>query len=405
VRPKIVVEVKFSEWTADGKLRQPIFLGVRDDKKPEEVGREGRSVQKKNGSSPGPESRKPASKSRARHRVYAARTLVGESATPIRSARKVSGSRAGAALVEQLTEIEARGGSGTLELGREGRLSLTNLDKVFFPRRKLTKGDLMRYYAAIAPFILPAMADRPLVLKRFPNGVGNDSFFQQNAGETPDGVRVETIQTEGGSTNLRIVGGDLLTLLYTIQLGAISVDPWHSRIQSLDFADYSIIDLDPGPRATFKRVTQIARWIKETMDELGLHGAIKTSGSTGLHVYLPLPPKTPNEAATLVAQIIATRVAEAHPKEATVERSVKNRGATMVYVDFLQNIIGKTVACAYSARANPDALVSTPLRWDELRDDLDPRDFTIETAPEHFAREGDIWAAALRKKNSLRALV
>jgi bifunctional non-homologous end joining protein LigD len=405
VRPKIVVEVKFSEWTADGKLRQPIFLGVRDDKKPEEVGREGRSVQKKNVSSAEPESRTLASKSRARRRVYAARTLVGEPAASVRSARKVPGSRAGAAVVEQLTQIEADGGSGTLNLGREGHLSVTNLDKVFFPSRKLTKGDLMRYYATIAPFILPAMADRPLVLKRFPNGVGHDSFFQQNAGETPDGVRVETIRTEGGSTNLRIVGGDLLTLLYTIQLGAISVDPWHSRIQSLDFADYSIIDLDPGPRATFKRVTQIARWAKETMDELGLHGAIKTSGSSGLHLYLPLPPKTPNEAATLVAQIIATRVSESHPKEATIERSVKNRGATMVYVDYLQNIIGKTVACAYSARANPDALVSTPLRWDELSDDLDPRDFTIETAPERFAEEGDIWAAALRKKNSLRALV
>ncbi len=405
VRPKIVVEVKFSEWTADGKLRQPIYLGVRDDKKPEEVGREGRSVQKKTGSALESESRKPASGSRARRRIYAARTLVEEPPTPSRPARKLSGSRAGGAVVKQLAAIEADGGSGTLDLGRAGRLSVTNLDKVFFPKQKLTKGDLMRYYATIAPFILPAMADRPLVLKRFPNGVGKDSFFQQNAGETPPGVRVETIRTEGGSTNLRIVGGDLLTLLYTVQLGAISVDPWHSRIQSLDFADYSIIDLDPGPRANFQRVIQIARWAKEAMDQLGLHGALKTSGSTGLHVYLPLPPKTPNEASTLVAQIIATRVAEAHPKEATVERSVKARGATMVYVDYLQNIIGKTVAGAYSARANPEALVSTPLRWEELTDDLDPRDFTIETTPGRFNKVRDIWAAALRKKNSLRALV
>ena len=135
------------------------------------------------------------------------------------------------------------------------------------------------------------------------------AFFQQNAGETPDVVRTETIHTQGGSTNLRIVGGDLVTLLYTIQLGAISVDPWHSRVQSLDHADYSIIDLDPGPRATFDRVVEIARLAKEVMDSLGLHGALKTSGSSGMHIYLPLPPNTPNEAATLVAQIIATRVA------------------------------------------------------------------------------------------------
>ena len=186
-------------------------------------------------------------------------------------------------------------------------------------------------------------------------------------------------------------------LLYTVQLGAISVDPWHSRIKSLDFADYSIIDLDPSARATFSRVIEVARWVKETLDQLGLHAALKTSGSSGLHIYLPLPPKTPNEAATLVAQIIATRVAEAHPKVATIERSVKTRGSTTVYVDYLQNIIGKTVAGAYSARANPDALVSTPLEWDELTDDLDPRDFTIETAPARFADVGDIWAAAFEE--------
>jgi bifunctional non-homologous end joining protein LigD len=204
---------------------------------------------------------------------------------------------------------------------------------------------------------------------------------------------------------VRIVGGDLTTLLYTVQLGAISVDPWHSRVQSLDHADYTIIDLDPGPRAPFQRVVEVARWAKEVMDELGLHGALKTSGSSGLHIYMPLPPNTPNEAATLVAQIVATRVSDEHPKVATIERSVKARGAATVYVDYLQNIIGKTVAGAYSARANVDALVSTPLEWDELTDDLDPREFTIETAPQRFAEVGDIWGAQLKKKNSLRALV
>jgi bifunctional non-homologous end joining protein LigD len=141
------------------------------------------------------------------------------------------------------------------------------------------------------------------------------------------------------------------------------------------------------------------------MDTLGLHGALKTSGSSGLHIYIPLPPDTPNEAATLVAQIVATRVAEEHPRVATIERWVKSRGAAQVYVDYLQNIIGKTVAGAYSARANPNAMVSTPLDWDELTDDLDPREFTIETAPERFAEVGDIWANQLKKKNSLRALV
>ena len=405
VEPRTVVEVKFSEWTADGKLRQPIYMGTRDDKDPHDVGREKQSVQKKESAKPA--TKAAASKSRARRRVYAEPTVPPPEHKAASRSRKTSTRKpratALAGLIGSLQEIEDGPRSGKVEV--EGRsLAVTNLNKVFFPKKKLTKGDLMRYYATVAPFVLPVMKDRPLVLKRFPNGVTEQAFYQQNAGEPPDGVRVGTVKTEGGSTNLRIVGGDLHTLLYTVQLGAVSVDPWHSRIQSLDFADYSIIDLDPGPRAAFGRVIQVARWVKEALDQLGLHAALKTSGSSGLHVCLPLPPKTPNEAATLVAQIIATRVAEAYPKVATIERAVKARGATTVYVDYLQNIIGKTVAGAYSARANPDAMVSTPLEWDELTDDLDPRDFTIETAPARFAEVGDIWAAAMKKPNSLKAL-
>jgi bifunctional non-homologous end joining protein LigD len=344
------------------------------------------------------------SKSSARRRIYAQRTLESES-PPSRTTGKSPTARGRDAIISQLEEIEGGSGSGKLEISSGVSLDVTNLGKVFFPQKKLTKGDLMRYYVTIAPFVLPVMKDRPLVLKRFPNGVTGDSFFQQNAGETPDVVRTETIHTQGGSTNLRIVGGDLTTLLYTIQLGSVSVDPWHARVQSLDHADYSIIDLDPGPRAPFRRVVEVAKWAKEVMDSLGLHGALKTSGSSGLHIYMPLPPDTPNEAATLVAQIVATRVSEEHPKVATIERSVKARGAATVYVDYLQNIIGKTVAGAYSARANPGAMVSTPLEWDELDDDLDPRDFTIETAPARFAKVGDIWAAQMKKRNSLKALV
>jgi bifunctional non-homologous end joining protein LigD len=400
VKPQVVVEVKFSEWTSDGKLRQPIYLGTREDKKASEVGREKNSMQKKTEPAAKKTTRKTASKSTARKRIYAKRTLA-DSGSKATGRTKVPQAK----LIKQLNEIEKAGGGAQLDISKDVSIDVTNLGKVFFPTKKLTKGDLMRYYVEVAPFVLPVMADRPLVLKRFPNGVTNSSFFQQNAGDPPDVVRTEMIHTQGGSTNLRIVGGDIATLLYIVQLGAVSVDPWHSRVQSLDFADYSIIDLDPGPRAPFKRVVEVARWCKEVMDDLGLSGGIKTSGSSGLHIYLPLPPETPNEAATLVAQIVATRVSEQHPKVATIERWVKQRGAATVYVDYLQNIIGKTVAGAYSARANPDAMVSTPIDWDELTDDLDPREFTIETAPARFAEVGDIWAKAMKKKNSLRALV
>ena len=399
VEPKVVVEVKFSEWTADRRLRQPIFLGVRDDKDAEDVGIEKPSVQRKPGGR--------IARSRTRPTIAARAQAKGRrSPTAAKRSRKTSAANDSDALIAQLNEIEKKRGDGALDFGTGTSLKVSNLDKVFFPQEKYTKGDVMRYYARIADLILPTILDRPLVLKRFPNGIDGESFYQQKAAETtPAGVRVEEIVTDNGDKQPRYIGGDLLTLLYTIQLGAISVDPWHSRVPHLEYADYTIIDLDPGPRANFGRVVEIARWTKEVIDGFGLNAAIKTSGSRGLHIYLPLPPRTPNEAATLVAQVIATKLTAAHPKEATIERFVKARGAAMVYVDYLQNIQGKTVAGPYCVRAKPGATVSTPLKWTELTDALDPRDFDLGNAAERFEKVGDIWSEAMRKKNSLRALV
>jgi bifunctional non-homologous end joining protein LigD len=403
VKPEIVVEVKFNEWTADRRLRQPIFLGARDDKNAREVGLEATSVQKKPARG-GTIARRPdpvAARPKAATKP-AARKTIRKTATTGRTREKIDKD----SLMEQLTAIEQKGGDGSLDLGVGKTLKVSNLDKIFFPKEKYTKGDVMRYYTRIADFILPVVRDRPLVLKRFPNGIDGEAFYQQKASETsPAGVRVELIETVGGEKQRRFIGGDLLTLLHTIQLGAISVDPWHSRVQSLEYSDYTIIDLDPGPRANFARVIQVARWAKEVIDGFGLNAAIKTSGSTGLHIYLPLPPRTPNEAATIVAQMIATKVAAAHPREATIERFVKARGAATVYVDYLQNIQGKTVAAAYSLRAKPGATVSTPLEWSELTDDLDLRAFHLGNAAQRFQKVGDVWDEAMRKKNSLRALV
>jgi bifunctional non-homologous end joining protein LigD len=399
VKPEVVVEVKFSEWTADRRLRQPIFVGVRDDKDAKDVEIEAASVQQKPVRKVVAATRNTPVKVPARAK-RATRTSIAKA--PGAKPEKVDAS----ALLEQLSSIEKARGDGALDFGGGKKLKVSNLDKVFFPTGKYTKGDVMRYYTRIADFILPTIQDRPLVLKRFPNGIDGESFYQQKASEsTPPGVRVEVITTDGGDKQPRIIAGDLFTLLYTVQLGAISVDPWHSRVPSLEYADYTVIDLDPGPRANFARVVQAALWAKEVIDGFGLHAAIKTSGSTGLHIYLPLPPETPNEAATLVAQMIATKVAAAHPKEATIERSVKARGAATVYVDYLQNIQGKTVAGPYCVRAKPGATVSTPLKWIELTDDLDPREFHLGNAAERFEKLGDIWNEAMRKKNSLRALV
>jgi bifunctional non-homologous end joining protein LigD len=264
----------------------------------------------------------------------------------------------------------------------------------------------MRHYASVAPFILPVTAERPLVLKRFPSGVAGKFFFQQNApDDAPESVRVEMVEREQSERAPRLVGGDLATLLYTVQLGAIAVDPWHGRVGSLDFADYTVLDLDPGPRAPFARIVDVARWVREELEAFDLHAAIKTSGSRGLHIYVPLPPRTPDDAALLVAQIIATRVADRHPKEATIERAVKARAASAVYVDYMQNVRGKSVSAAYCVRAKKGAPVSTPLDWEELDEKLDPLDFTIATIPARLARVGDLWNPAMRRKNSLERVL
>jgi len=404
VKPEVVVEVKFSEWTADRRLRQPIFIGVRDDKDAKDVEIEAPSVQSKaRGDAVVKRQARPRVNAMAKGAAKSSKSKAGRSRpASARPHEKLDKN----GFAEQLSAIEKAGGSGILDFGGGKTLKVSNLDKVFFPKEKYTKGDVMRYYTRIASFILPTIQDRPLVLKRFPNGIDGESFYQHKAADTtPPNVRIEVIQPEGGEKQPRIIGGDLLTLLYTIQLGAISVDPLHSRVQSLEYADYTILDLDPGPRASFDRVVQVARWTHEVIDGLGLHAAVKTSGSTGLHIYLPLPPKTPNEAATLVAQMLATKVADAHPKDATIKRFVKARGAATVYVDYLQNIQGKTVAGPYCVRARPGAPVSTPLRWTELTDDLGPRNFNLGNVAERFEKVGDVWNEAMKKPNSLRALV
>ena len=427
VTPRIVVEVKFNEWTADGKLRQPIYLGTRDDKDARDVGREPESIAGGSGSTRKSATAKAARKKSSTERAASGsvrRPADGDAPGRVRATAKrgsaakkgatrraagsaaKSGNRATDAIVAQLDEIEGAGGSGTLTLGRGKSLEVSSLGKVFFPKDGVTKGDLMRYYTRVSPWLLPAIADRPLVLKRFPNGITGPSFYQQNApDEAPDVVRIETILNEKNVEQQRVIGGDLPTLLYTIQLGAISVDPWHARVGALEYADYTILDLDPGPRAPFARIVEVARWVLGELKTLGLTGTAKTSGSRGIHVYVPLPAKTTDETALLVAQLIATRVADAHPREATIERSVKARPPATVYVDYLQNIRAKTIASVYSVRAKPGATVSTPLRWSEVVPSLDPREFTVETVPARVRSLGDLWSPAMRTKNTLRGVL
>jgi bifunctional non-homologous end joining protein LigD len=239
-----------------------------------------------------------------------------------------------------------------------------------------------------SPVLLPVVADRPLVMKRYPDGIAASPFYQHRAPTPPEGVRVEMVEV--AQRRSQIVGGSLKTLLYMSQLAAISQDPWFSRVGSLEFADHAALDLDPMPGVRFERVLDVARWIRDELDRLGATGVPKTSGADGLHIYVPLPPETPYEAGLIVCQIVATIVADKHPKEATVERSVRARGKR-IYIDYLQNILGKTLATAYSARASEYAGVSAPLSWDEVDAGVRREDFTMRTMPARIREAGDLW--------------
>ncbi len=394
VRPELVAQIKFTEWTADGKLRHPVYLGLRDDKKPTDVKREELvRVRSSAFSVHGSDARQQAPTHQNAERVNTEptnrelRTGNGPS-----SLKPEPGTQT---LLDQLEELEKARRDGVLALPDGDRLSVTNLHKVFWPKQKLTKGDLFRYYVRAAPFVLPAVADRPLVMKRFPNGIAAPPFYQHRAPEVPPGVRTQVVSVV--EERPQIVGGDLKTLLYMTQLAAISQDPWFSRVARPELADFAAFDLDPPEGVAFPRVLDVARWIRDELDALGAIGVPKTSGSDGLHIYIPLPPGTPYDAGLLYCQIVATVVVRKHPKVATIERSVAARG-TRVYIDCLQNILGKTLATAYSARASAYAGVSTPMRWQEIDAGFDRTAFTIETAPSRFEEAGDLWAALRKSK-------
>lgn len=392
VRPELVAQVRFTEWTADERLRHPVYLGLRDDKRPEEVTRERSS--RKNRHHGDTEHTETISGETRKNKT----TPEKQSPRSPRLRRSKPSVPSASSVIDQLRTLEDARRDGTIELPDGLRLGVTNLAKIFWPKSKLTKGDLLRYYAEVSPLILPAVADRPLVMKRFPNGVGGMAFYQQRSRQEkpPDGVRIETLPDEldpmSEADARRFVGGSLITLLYMTQIAAISQDPWFSRVQSPLDADYVAIDLDPGSGTPFSRVLDVARWVHDELNTLRVPAVPKTSGSSGLHIYIPLPPGTSYESGMLFCQIVATIVASRHPNVATVERTVRARPRGTVYVDYLQNILGKTLATAYSARASEFAGVSAPLTWEEVHEDIDPKAFTIVTAPARFREVGDLWA-------------
>ena len=333
--PEIVVEVRYRERTDDGVLRLPTFLRVRDDQTPRDCRREGPADPLAPAAAPEPI---PAS----------ARTVP-----------------------------------------------FSNRDKVFWPEDGYTKGALIDYYRAISPFMLPYLADRPLVLTRYPDGIHGKSFFQKDApGYVPPWLRTERMWSEHAHREIDyFICDDEASLLYVVNLGTIPIHVWSSRVRTLPTPDWCILDLDPKG-APFADVVKLARAIRALTEEIELPSYVKTSGSTGLHVLLPLGRACSYDQSKTLGELVSRVIAGEHPAIATVERVIAQRGGR-VYLDYLQNGHGKTIVGPYSARPLPGAPVSMPLRWSEVGAKLDPRAFTIANASARMEKRGDPMVAAI----------
>ena len=306
-------------------------------------------------------------------------------------------------LLQTLEALEKDGGEGDLMIAG-ARLKVTNLGKVLFPESGVTKGELLRHYITVAPAILPAVDGRPLTLERYPDGTTGEMFYQQRAPEpVPEGIRTEIIEVEGERVP-RLIGGDLRTSLYVAQLAAISQHIWPSRVGSLDDLDYAILDLDPAEGVPFSAVRETALAAKEQLDRLGIRAYPKTSGATGIHIVIPLQPGTTYETGRLLTELIARLVSSAHPDLTTVQRAIAKRGKR-VYLDFMQNRKGLTIASAYSVRPRPGASVSVPLRWRELDQEIAPEDFNVRTMTQRLQDVGDLWVACRADANDVREVL
>ncbi|HEV7902525.1 MAG TPA: non-homologous end-joining DNA ligase [Pyrinomonadaceae bacterium] len=280
-------------------------------------------------------------------------------------------------------------------------VALTNLDKVYWPEDNYTKGDLVKYYYEIAPYLSPYLKGRPLIMKRYPAGIGGGSFHQHDVNEAPEFIATAEIDVEEGHAVDYIVGGDRATLVYMANLAAIERHPWHSRIEQLDRPDWVVFDLDPE-NVDFEVVCEMAVSTRDVLEKLGLESYVKTSGSRGLHVYVPVKAVHDYDAAARFAELVARLVVRENPEVATIERSLKKRQHARIYIDHMQNARGKSVVAPYSVRPRPGAPVSAPLSWDEVkRRKVRPQDFNIKNIPARIARAGDLFKPVLNGKQTL----
>jgi len=366
LKPELVCEVAFSEVTSDGVFRHPSFQGMRIDKQAKEVTGE--------------------------TAVSTEEVVEEESKVKVKNDKHVDAIKPPAAkdrktLLNPKDETQVRKVCGH-------DLKFTNLSKVYWPEDKVTKRDMFNFYYQIAEYILPYLKDRPLSLNRFPGGVHGPSFYQKDVkNKAPEWAKTFPYRTSDGEDKEYLVGDDEATLLWMATLGCIEMNPWFSRVQSPDNPDYCVIDLDPD-KNTFDQVIEAAQIVKKLLDAIDVPSFCKTSGSTGIHIYIPMGAKYTYDQTQLFARILVNRVHEEIPEYTSLERMISNRKGKM-YLDFLQNRPGATIAGPYSLRPKVGATVSMPLHWDELKPGLKMTDFTIFNAVDRLRVEGDLFKGAL----------
>ena len=340
LRPELVCEVWYAEWTADGHLRQPVFKGLRIDKDTENVIME----------------------------------------TP----------------EKQMADEE------TIAFGR-AKLKVTHLNKVFWKEEGITKGELIKYYQHMADWIVPYLKDKPISMRRQPNGIDDGGFFQKDVDveHLPAWVKTEPLHSESNDKNINyIIGKDAATLLYMVNLGCIEINPWLSSYKKPDHPEFVVIDLDPHD-VPFTEAVEAALKTKEVFDRMQLEAFIKTSGSKGLHIYCYLGAKYDYDFVKIFAEYTANLIHQELPDTTSVERSPAKR-KNKIYIDFLQNRRGQTVACPYSVRPKPGATVSAPLHWHEVNDELKLSNYTIYNMADRVKKIQDPWKNLTSKPGDLK---
>ena len=364
IKPELVCEVSFAEMTRDGVMRHPSFEGMREDKK--------------------------------------AKNVIMEKTIPVEKAIKKANKINGKEIIEPAGPNERKSLLNNKEETQVKKingheLKFTNLSKLYWPKEKITKRDMLNYYFLVAPYILPYLKNRPQSMNRHPNGITGKSFYYKDiTGKAPSWLETFLYHSESDDRDRHyLVAKDEASLLYMASLGCIEMNPWHSRVETENYPDWCIIDLDPG-KNTFEQVIEAARVTKQVLDNMGVKSYPKTSGSTGIHIYIPLGAAYTYEQSKEFARLIVRLVNKEIPAFTTIERVVKDRKGKM-YLDFLQHRPQATIAAPYSLRPKPGATVSMPLYWEEVKKGLKMQDFNIYNAMERIKSEGDIFKPVIGK--------